>query len=144
MRLAGIIYLFEITQSRVSKSSVLQNLGHFDRLCGVIATKNVILASTKWSLSGTAPMGIREQDLTNIRPGSRVHRFEDTPNSAWGIVNLILAEAFTFDTEALQAQLKDPRRKGNKAHLITKLQASLQEQQDGGAVETGGRSTGGG
>ncbi|KAF8064963.1 P-loop containing nucleoside triphosphate hydrolase protein [Lyophyllum atratum] len=131
-RLAGIIYLFEITQSRLSASTVLRNLAYFDGLCGSAATKNVILASTKWSPNPTEKEMTRQVDLANIRPGSRVHRFENTTDSAWAIVNMILADAFTFDTEALQEHVKllgdSLKRKGNDQRLITELEASLQEQ----------------
>jgi len=130
-KLAGIIYLFEITQARVKASSVLKNLKYFDTLCGDIATKNVILASTKWSLSPTEKEILREKELTDIRPGSRVYRFQDSVDSAWAIVNLILADAFTFDTEALNehvSQLRSSLKKGSDQDLITRLEGLLQDQ----------------
>ncbi|GLB39634.1 putative 50S ribosome-binding GTPase [Lyophyllum shimeji] len=132
-KLAGIIYLFEISQARVKSSYVLKNLKHFDLSCGDIATKNVILASTKWARNFTDKevLLLREKELAGIRPGSRVYRFEDSHESAWAIVNLILADAFTFDTDALKehvSNLRSSLKKGNDQDLITKLEALLQEQ----------------
>ncbi|GLB39699.1 putative 50S ribosome-binding GTPase [Lyophyllum shimeji] len=130
-RLAGIVYLFEITQPRVRAPLVLKNLAYFDKLCGSTATKNVILASTKWPGSPTNKELTREEDLTNIRPGSRVHRFANAHDSAWTIVNLILADAFTFDTAALQENLEQLRgslKKHDEPRLINDLETLLQDQ----------------
>jgi len=111
---------------------VLQNLAYFDKLCGSsTATKNVILASTKWPPSPTNKELTRETDLTNMRPGSRVHRFENSADSAWTIVNLILADAFTFDTAALQEHVQQMRislTKHNDQRLVNDLVALLRDQ----------------
>ncbi|KAG2074693.1 P-loop containing nucleoside triphosphate hydrolase protein, partial [Suillus decipiens] len=47
MKLAGILYLHDITQTRMFGTS-RKNLAMFRRLCGADAEKNVVLVTTKW------------------------------------------------------------------------------------------------
>ena len=95
MRFAGIIYLHSLTDARMYNSS-LQSLRMFRKLCGDDRGRlqNVILATTKWSLTPRAAAKRRERELCSqrefwglmIQYGSIVKRFEDTRESAEGLV----------------------------------------------------------
>ncbi|KAG6833280.1 hypothetical protein H0H87_009455 [Tephrocybe sp. NHM501043] len=112
MKLAGVIYLHEITQPRMLGTS-RKNLDLFARLCGPDAIKNVILATTKWDELPNDETGqLRESQLKGehwkhmVELGSRVHRFEGSQRSARRIVNYILAkqplDAVQIQTELVQ------------------------------------------
>lgn len=112
MRLAGIIYLHEITQPRMLGTS-RKNLDMFTRLCGPEAIKNVILITTKWDELSSEGIGrLRESQLKGehwrhmVDMGSRIHRFDGTQRSARRIVNYILAkqpiDAVQIQTELVQ------------------------------------------
>ncbi|KAG0694749.1 P-loop containing nucleoside triphosphate hydrolase protein [Suillus ampliporus] len=94
VKLAGVIYLQEITQKRM-RGATHKNHVMFTKLCGHLASQNVVLATTKWGqiLEET---GLRhEEELKSkfwkgmIDHGSKVARFQDTYESAWRIVDLI-------------------------------------------------------
>ncbi|KAH7905076.1 P-loop containing nucleoside triphosphate hydrolase protein [Hygrophoropsis aurantiaca] len=95
MKLAGVIYLHEISQSRMFGTS-RKSLTMFRRLCGDNALKKVIIATTKWSEVGEKVGIHREDELMStfwremIGQGSRMARFQDTHNSAWDIVDLMV------------------------------------------------------
>ncbi|KAG6826662.1 hypothetical protein H0H92_014935 [Tricholoma furcatifolium] len=112
MKLAGVIYLHEITQPRMLGTS-RKNLDLFTRLCGPDAIKNVILATTKWGELPNIQTGeLRESQLKSehwrhmLDMGSRVHRFEGSQRSARRIVNYILSkeplDAVQIQTELVQ------------------------------------------
>ncbi|KAG6907316.1 hypothetical protein DXG01_009435 [Tephrocybe rancida] len=112
MKLAGVIYLHEITQPRMLGTS-RKNLDMFVRLCGPDAIKNVILATTKWDELPSNEMGeMRESQLKGehwkhmVELGSRIHRFDCSQRSARRIVNYILAkdplDAVQIQTELVQ------------------------------------------
>ena len=96
MKIAGIIYLHEISQPRfeTSRASFLM----FKKLCGDDRLKNVILATTKWSYIDETVGLRREQQLSEtywkrmLVRGSRMARFMDTRESAWDIIDLVLDE----------------------------------------------------
>lgn len=97
MRLSGIIYLHAISDTRMTHSS-LQNLRMFRKLCGDHNLKNVILATTKWSVTPLEDALRREKDLTSetgfwrtmMAAGSVVRRFENSQASATDLVEEIL------------------------------------------------------
>ena len=95
MKVAGVIYLHEISQTRMHGTS-LKNLAVFSRLCGDSAHDKVILATTKWSKVEEKEGTDRESDLKNrywrkmINLGSTMLRFTGTRESAWDIINYIL------------------------------------------------------
>ncbi|KAL8653076.1 MAG: hypothetical protein Q9226_003996 [Calogaya cf. arnoldii] len=97
MRLSGIIYLHAISDTRMTQSS-LQNLRLFRKLCGDHNLKNVVLATTKWSVTPLEDALRREKDLTSetgfwrtmMAAGSVVRRFENSAESAMALVEEIL------------------------------------------------------
>ncbi|KAF5384428.1 hypothetical protein D9615_003468 [Tricholomella constricta] len=139
-RLAGIIYMHDISQARAT-SLACENLDYFDRLCAERNTQNVLLATAKWSSSGKNLEADREAELMGPehwqpllnRVGSRMGRLLDsTGKSAWALVNLIIADAFTFDTEKIEDDMRlmkeSLKKKGDGPRLIAELEALLRSQ----------------
>lgn len=98
-KLAGIIYLHEISQTRMD-GTASQNLRIFYKSCGKDAFKSLILVTTKWD-GVEGDMGRRrEQQLSDtywkklLSPGqgSKMARFARTHESAWEIINLVLGQ----------------------------------------------------
>ncbi|KAH7913164.1 P-loop containing nucleoside triphosphate hydrolase protein [Hygrophoropsis aurantiaca] len=106
MKVAGVIYLHDISQARVQTSRTTLNLFH--KLCGNEAMKNVALATTKWSFVSHKIGEKNEKELSDnswadmIGQGSQVGRFDDTQKSAWDLVYLVIQN----DPLALQIQLE--------------------------------------
>lgn len=81
VRLNGIIYLHRITDVRM-QGSAKKNLLMFKQLCGPDALKNVVLATTMWSLVNPTDGQAREKELIStpefwgwmLQKGSRVER----------------------------------------------------------------------
>jgi len=96
MKISGIIYLHEISQTRFETSR--KDLYMLIKTYGEDVLKNVILATTKWGNIEAAAGRRREQQLCDtywkkmLAQGSRVARFTDTHESAWAIVSIILSK----------------------------------------------------
>ncbi|KAG6916775.1 hypothetical protein DXG01_005357 [Tephrocybe rancida] len=110
MKVAGIIYLHEITQPRMTWV-MRKNLNMFEKLCGPNAASSIILATTKWDEISPRNVGERrEAQLRDehwkdmLKEGSQLRRFEGTQISAQTIVEGILARTALID--ALQVQLE--------------------------------------
>ena len=113
MKLAGIVYLHEISQDRIT-GTARKNLTLFKKLCGDEAVKHVVLATTKWNRLGSETIGRqREIELRDIfwknmlRHGSSVSRFDGTQGSAQKIVRDILINRSTDVTLRIQEELVD-------------------------------------
>ncbi|KAF8064965.1 P-loop containing nucleoside triphosphate hydrolase protein [Lyophyllum atratum] len=111
MKLAGVIYLHEITQPRML-GTARRNLDMFNKLCGAEATKQVILTTTKWS-DVTKDVGERrEKQLKDnywkhmLDLGSSMTRFDATQRSARRVINTILAKD-VLDAVQIQQELGD-------------------------------------
>lgn len=97
MWLSGIISLHAISDTRMTHSS-LQSLRMFRKLCGDQNLKNVVLATTKWSVTPLQDACGREKDLksetgfwyTMMAAGSKVRRFENSAASAKDLVEEII------------------------------------------------------
>ncbi|KAG5651163.1 hypothetical protein H0H81_009655 [Sphagnurus paluster] len=109
MKLAGVIYLHEITQTRML-GTARKNLDLFHDLCGKDAAKNVILVTTKWS---EVPQAIGERRELQLREvhwkfmldlGSQLCRFTLDFDSGWHIVHKILQNSNSSDVDSLQIQ----------------------------------------
>ncbi|KAH7925384.1 hypothetical protein BV22DRAFT_1129049 [Leucogyrophana mollusca] len=97
MKIAGVIYLHDITQTRFALSRTAVNT--VKHLCGASALKNVILTTTKWNEISDEALGQRRLEELSaasgswremLEQGSRVARFEDTAESAWEIIDIIV------------------------------------------------------
>ena len=113
MKLAGIVYLHEISQDRIT-GTARKNLTLFKKLCGEGAVNYVVLATTKWNRLGSKTIGRqREIELRDIfwknmlLNGSSMSRFDDTRESAQKIVRDILINRSTDVTLRIQEELVD-------------------------------------
>ncbi|KAF8064973.1 P-loop containing nucleoside triphosphate hydrolase protein [Lyophyllum atratum] len=111
MKLAGVIYLHDITQDRIG-GTARKNLDMLNKLCGIEATKNVILATTKWSKVTQEVGEQREKELKTehwkymLSLGSSIKRFDGTQRSARRLVNSVLAKN-VLDAVQIQRELGD-------------------------------------
>jgi len=110
IKLTGIIYLHRITDNRMS-GSPLKNLRLFNNLCGHDAIRRVILASTMWEKLPDQNKGtLREEELKGkywkdmIARGSTTGRFNNTLESAWDVLKVILDLKETSDDPTLLLQ----------------------------------------
>ncbi|KAG6826660.1 hypothetical protein H0H92_014933 [Tricholoma furcatifolium] len=110
MKLGGIIYLHEISQSNMPP--VRRNLETFNKLCGPSAIKHVVLATTKWGDVMENVGEEREKLLKDLHwrdmldRGSVMLRFDGTQASAQGIVDQILTQE-PLDAVLIQKELID-------------------------------------
>jgi len=89
VKLGGVLYLNDISQVRIEPAR--ENLWMFDTLCRPPAFQNVVLATTKWSDIPAHVGQLREQQLSEqYWTGAGVHRFVNTYDSAWDIVDVVL------------------------------------------------------
>ena len=80
------------------KGTAVRNLEVFKKLCGDRALRSVVLGTTKWTELDSRSVG--EQRLKELRDkywlemiecGSLVHDFDGTQQSAWKMVDSVLA-----------------------------------------------------
>ncbi|KAI6039632.1 P-loop containing nucleoside triphosphate hydrolase protein [Pisolithus marmoratus] len=92
IKLSGLLYLHRISDNRIG-GTPLRNYNMFKELCGKDNFKNVILVTTMWDEVTEEVGSAREQELCSnfwramIALGSTTHRFENTTESAWKIIN---------------------------------------------------------
>jgi hypothetical protein len=137
MKLAGIIYLHEISQTRMLGTS-RKNLTMFRKLCGDDALENVILVTTKWGDNEPSVEVRREQQLSDtfwkdmITKGSKMARFMNTHESAWAIVDQIRTKipvTALIQQELVELQKILPETEAGRTLRYT-LQQLLQAQTD--------------
>ncbi|KAG6852774.1 hypothetical protein C0991_009214 [Blastosporella zonata] len=109
MKLAGVIYLHEISQTRML-GTARKNLDMFNKLIGKGATKNIVLATTKWS---EIPEEVGERREAQLRErhwkwmfdlGAKLARFTGTPESGWELLHLILDQGHKSNVDAIEIQ----------------------------------------
>lgn len=140
MKLAGILYLHDISQTRMS-GTACKNLNMFRRLCGENAEKNVVLVTTKWGCVTEDVGGSREQQLKSnpdfwqqmIENGSKDARFHGSHGSAWDAMKPILENnAVNPVAEAIriQKELVDLGKMIPETDAGNTLRAALKEVAD--------------
>ncbi|KAG6877932.1 hypothetical protein C0993_001978 [Termitomyces sp. T159_Od127] len=94
MKLAGIIYLHEISQNNILP--VRRNFDMFSKLCGPGAIRNVVLATTKWN-DVPEKIGEKREKLLKddhwkdmLDRGCVMLRYDGTQDSARSIIDQIL------------------------------------------------------
>ena len=138
MKVAGIIYLHEITQTRMAGTAI-RNLEMFKKLCGNDALVNVVLGTTKWGELRPEVGQKREKQLAEsfwkdmIQCGSiimQVHH--DASSSAWRIVHHILANT-PIDFVLIQDELVEHRKALSQTAagkmLLYTMEELLEQQQ---------------
>jgi len=131
MKLAGVIYLHEISQTRMLGTS-RRNFVVFNRMSGDKAAKDVVLATTKWShimedVGRRRENQLRENHWKNMLDhGSQMTRFLKTYQSAWGIVDIIL-KTDAIDALLIQDELVNLQKRIPMTEAGTSLRNALQE-----------------
>jgi hypothetical protein len=109
-----------------------KNLTMFDKLCGSEAVRNVILTTTKWGTVSAEVGEKRRRQLSHqywkamLDNGSRASIFDDTHESAWGIVDLILKNKEIYSLQ-IQRELVDLRKHLPETEAGKTLREMLQE-----------------
>ncbi|KAF9004218.1 P-loop containing nucleoside triphosphate hydrolase protein [Cyathus striatus] len=112
MKLAGVIYLHEISQTRML-GTTRKNLDMFRKLCGDKALSSVVLGTTKWSEVAPDVGEARLRQLKDkfwkdmIENGSHVFKFENTYESAWAMVDNLVVKHESYNILQLQGELVD-------------------------------------
>ncbi|KAF8891140.1 hypothetical protein CPB84DRAFT_1939392 [Gymnopilus junonius] len=116
VHLAGILYLHRITDNRMA-GSPYRNLKMFGDLCGNKAARGVVLVTTMWDKLKTKEIGeSREADLKKnfwadlIASQASVDRFENTLESARGIIDRLIVDRKEGVTLLLQEEIVDLER----------------------------------
>lgn len=116
MKLGGVVYFHEISQTRMLGATKM-HVDLFHKLCGEQALPGVVLMTTKWSHI-VEVVGVRREKVNlvdglwkdMVAAGSTVRQFEDTQESACDIINVILDKVrntFTRDFLEIQQELVD-------------------------------------
>ncbi|KAG6847276.1 hypothetical protein H0H93_009109, partial [Arthromyces matolae] len=98
MRLAGIVYLHDITESR-RFVSVQKNLNTFRQLIGHDAAKKFVFATTNWGNASKDFGARREAELKDrhlismLTLGAKLGRFTDSYESGWAILDCIMSSS---------------------------------------------------
>ncbi|KAG0694741.1 P-loop containing nucleoside triphosphate hydrolase protein, partial [Suillus ampliporus] len=135
MKLAGVLYLHDISESRAFGTS-RRNFDMFRRLCGENAERNVILVTTKWNDVGAGVGERREKQLKDsfwkemIENGSQVARFHGSHNSAWDVMRLILANNSAVAALRIQEELVDLGKVISETDAGNTLRAALKDVAD--------------
>jgi len=94
--LAGTVYLHKINLNRMGATSK-RSLRRMSDLCP--DKKKVALVTTMWNQIYQREDGIKREECLNntywkplLDAGASVHRFENTSQSAWSIINAILVQ----------------------------------------------------
>ena len=113
LNLAGIIYIHDISSARIFGT----RLNDLNFVSGLqLNPRNVVLCTTKWSVSDNLEAEQRAKQLENeywkevIEKGSPVHKFEDSHESAWKAVNLIIQANREMEALQIQKELADTHR----------------------------------
>jgi hypothetical protein len=132
-KLAGILYLHEISQERIRRSFV-KNYHMFIKLCGDDAMRNVIIVTTKWTEVTPEEGERREQQLRVefwkdvLQKGAVVARFMHTHESAWEIVDQLVPKkrlrALLIQEELVKSEMSLPETQAGKT-LLKYLQDAL-------------------
>ena len=118
MNIAGIVYLHDICQARIT-GTASKNLDIFKKLVGEDAFANVVLGTTKWNAIRQEIGQQRERQLRNyfwkdmIEYGSTVMRVGDDSSSPWAIIDHILRhkaiESILIQDEVVELQIPIPK-----------------------------------
>jgi hypothetical protein len=117
MRLSGLIYMHDIHEARVGRSSV-KNMRLFEKLTGHDSMQNVVLLTTKWDSLPDPDLGYRREDelgrtygfwRTMLADGAEARRHNGTKESAERVVLSLLDRtpppSFTFSSKWLMVGL---------------------------------------
>ena len=136
MKVAGVVYLHDICQSRMIGTSRL-NLDMFRKICGDDALKNVILGTTKW-WDVDRDTGLRRAShlaetfwKEMVDHGATMTKVLATEESAWDVINLILhhdpVDRLLIQEEIVDRKMIIPQTTAGQGLRLT-LQDALKQQ----------------
>lgn len=131
MKLAGIIYLHDITLGRML-GTTRRNLDVFNKLCGDEAFKNVVLVTMKWGDMASGCEMERELELAGehwknmLDKGATMARYMGTHDSAWDIIDLVLQQD-QVEVLLIQQELVDLQKILPETEAGLALRYTLQE-----------------
>ena len=111
-KLAGVVYLHEISLTRVLELNLGKDLDVCQKLCGKDGLMRVVLCTTKWSDIYQEEGERRTKQLeeiyckARIKGGLTVRKFEDSHESAWDVITSIIAKDRYGKMDALQVQME--------------------------------------
>ncbi|KAF9467092.1 hypothetical protein BDZ94DRAFT_1330027 [Collybia nuda] len=134
--LSGIIYLQKINENRMT-GSPLGNLSRFQELCGDGAAGHVILTTTMWDIVTEGVGENREIELKTkywnemLKLGSTTERFDNTPDSAWRIIDGLEKKGVSLLLKDEIANLEKLLSKTETGKLLyDKLKTQVSEQEE--------------
>ncbi|KAG6852012.1 hypothetical protein C0991_004122, partial [Blastosporella zonata] len=135
MKLAGIIYLYDISHTRW-EGSMRRNFEVFEKLCGALASRKVVLVTTMWDKVTLEEGERREKELRGeywgkmLADGSVIHRAgsSDDQMSAQDTIDYLLAKEAHYPLQ-IQRELVEVNKSLQETeagrHLSHMLEASL-------------------
>jgi hypothetical protein len=132
LKVAGLVYLHSIGQNRMSGSSLLSH-DLFRSICGPVALKTVVMASTQWEtiLHNPSAGPIREDDLKGfwsdtLNQGAVYRRIdvEDPKRDTQDVIDYILRRHVV--TCQIQQELVDLNKRVAETEAAQKLRETLE------------------
>ncbi|KAG6918825.1 hypothetical protein DXG01_011228 [Tephrocybe rancida] len=140
MKLAGIIYLYDISHTRW-EGSMRRNFEVFEKLCGPVASRKVVLVTTMWDKVKPDEGEMRERELRSeywdkmLADGSVIHRagISGDQASAQDTVDYLLAKEAYYPLQ-IQRELVEINKTLQETeagrHLSQMLKDSLRKYED--------------
>ncbi|TFK20898.1 P-loop containing nucleoside triphosphate hydrolase protein [Coprinopsis marcescibilis] len=95
MQLGGVIYLYDISQRRLTGSARL-NLSMFEKLCGPQVLDKVVIGTTKWNAKIQVQAAEREDELKRdfwasiVEKKGKIMRIQNTAQSCHDVLDALL------------------------------------------------------
>jgi hypothetical protein len=134
MQLAGVVYLYDISQPPISQTD-RRDREIFQKLCGDDALSSVIVGATKGEFSNHEAVATTEGNLdkilwegTPLNGRSTVHRFQNTHDCAWEIINQLAQKGIESTVLHIQRELVDFGKLSSDTEAGKRLRHSLEDK----------------
>lgn len=130
-RVTGIIYLREITESKM-RGSTLKNFTMFTKLCGTETLNNVCFVTTKWDICPGSEAQSRQEEMktkflkTEIEMGAKLKHHDNSIQSACDIIRGLLGNPPTV--LKIQRDLVDDEKPLRESDAGAELSAALTQE----------------
>ncbi|KAL4062283.1 hypothetical protein V8B97DRAFT_1921046 [Scleroderma yunnanense] len=138
-QVTGLIYVHRISETRMA-GSLQRNLRMFQKLCGPVSLKNVVIVTTMWDTVTSEEGQQHEQELrsseTMFKPlldgGATMLRHDRTPRSATNVIDRLLGKdpTTTQIVHELVQELKELKNTAAGTELRSDIDAYLQRLQN--------------
>ncbi|TFK20899.1 kinase-like protein [Coprinopsis marcescibilis] len=132
MQLGGVIYLYDISQRRLTGSARL-NLSIFEKLCGPQVLDKVVIGTTKWNAKIQIQAAEREDELkrifwaTIIERKGKVMRVQNTAQSCHDVLD---ADTLRIQREIVTEEKLVPQTKAGKTLRFALAETLASKKQD--------------